>query len=56
MDALIGFYVIITIITMVVAGSKGRSVVGWFLLSLLGSWISLIILLCLKSLKDCPEC
>lgn len=43
---------IFAIATAAVAASKGRNVVGWFFLGLVGGCIALIIVACLSNLKE----
>lgn len=43
-------WLVFAVATAAVAGSKGRSVIGWFLLGVLFSLIALIVVACLPSL------
>ncbi len=53
-----GLWLILMIVTGVVASRRGRSVIGWLLLALIFTPIVLLILLVLpdRGLKTCPEC
>ncbi len=53
-----GLWLILMIVTGVVASRRGRSVIGWLLLALIFTPVVLLILLVLpdRSLKTCPAC
>lgn len=53
-----GLWLILMIVTGVLASRRGRSVIGWLLLALIFTPIVLLILLVLpdRSVKVCPQC
>lgn len=50
------WFFVIPVVTGMVASGKGRRGVLWGVLAFLLSPVAFIILLCLPSLKACPQC
>ena len=53
-----GLWLILMIVTGVLASRRDRSVIGWLLLALIFTPIVILVLLALpdRSLKTCPDC
>lgn len=52
----VGFWLLTPVASWIVATLKGRSVIIWTLLTLCLSPVSLVVLLFLPSVKQCPFC
>lgn len=52
-NIVISGHLIAIILTLIVAGNKNRSLLGWFLASFFLSWIALIIVFCLPRKWRC---